>query len=482
MWDVQLALEADAETPMFLQLSQEIMEKIQRGLLKPGARLPGSRTLAKQLKVHRNTVLAAYGELESQGWLESQEARGTFVSRELSSIPAFLANEGASGIAEEVGFPFYNHHRPRTLPIFPRGTLALQGGYPDLRELPVQAFVRATRRVLQQQTNVLLNYGDPAGWPALRRAISEMLAARRGLEVKPEQMLLTRGSQMGISLAAQALLRPGDVVAVEHFGYEPAWTALRMAGAHLEPLPVDEDGLDVDALEALLQRRPVRAVYLTPHHQFPTLAVLSASRRMQLLSLAQRYRFAILEDDYDHEFHFEGKPILPLASADRAGVVVYIGTLSKVLAPGLRLGYVVAPAGFVEALVGLRMSIDRQGDQAGEAALAELFEEGEIQRHVRRMRRLYQERREILIHTLERELSDILTIAPSRGGMALWAKVAPSLEVRQWQERCLQKGVWFATGDEYDFGRRPQPYARLGFARLREGELKEAVRRMKAAL
>src|SRR5690606_18932354 len=203
--------------------------------------------------------------------------------------------------------------------------------------------------------------------------------------------LITRGSQMALSLAAHSVLRANDVVAVEQWGYPPAWQALRLAGAQVVPVKVDDEGLDVAHLAVMCERQvakraPIRALYLTPHHQYPTTVSLSPARRVALLQLAATYRFAILEDDYDHEFHFDGQPLLPLASGESDASVLYMGTLSKVIAPGLRIGYLVAPQTVLQRAVAHRYYLDRQGDVVGEAAMAELLEDGELQRHVRRAR------------------------------------------------------------------------------------------------
>jgi GntR family transcriptional regulator/MocR family aminotransferase len=198
------------------------------------------------------------------------------------------------------------------------------------------------------------------------------LAAARGLAVDPANLVVTRGSQMALYLVALALIRPGDVVAVEDPGYFVAWEVFRSLGVRLVPVPVDREGLRVDELREVLRRRRVRAVLLTPHHQFPTTVTLSTGRRLELLQLAAARRFAIIEDDHDHEFHYEGRPVQPMASMDDSGVLVYIGSLSKVLAPGLRSGYLVAPTALVRQIGELRRLIDLQGDLAFDHALAEL--------------------------------------------------------------------------------------------------------------
>lgn len=358
----------------------------------------------------------------------------------------------------------------------------LSGGSPDPRLLPVAAISRAYRRALRHSAKTLLDYGDPQGDASLRAALASMLSAVRGLSVGADDVLVTRGSQMALDLTARALLSEGDVVAVEGLGYRPAWEALGQTGARLVALPVDEEGLSMDALTALAQRERVRAVYVTPHHQYPSMVTLSPARRLRLLELARAARFAVIEDDYDHEVHFEGRPVLPLASADRSGVVVYIGTLSKILAPGLRIGFVVAPRPLLSRLVAIRNFVDRQGDLAVERAVAELMEEGEVERHARRVRRIYEARRDALVDALQTELGTFTHVDLPSGGMALWVRVSPEIDLDAWTDRAKERGVVVHPGRYYAFDGRSRPYFRAGFALLDEDELRAAIRALRAAL
>jgi GntR family transcriptional regulator/MocR family aminotransferase len=481
-WDPAITLDADASLPAYLRIARAVADDVRRGRLKPGAELPGSRTLATSLGVHRNTVLAAYRELAAEGWIETSAARGTFVTEALPDAkPRRFTTAARAAVPARVGFDLGPAIEPLPSPP-PKNLLALAGGVPDLRFVPAEALARAYRRALKAEPRTALDYGDPRGHERLRAALASMLSALRGLAAEPDQVLVTRGSQMGIDLAARALIAPGDVVAVESFGYRPAWEALRLAGAKLVPLPVDGDGLDVAALEALAARERVRAVYVTPHHQYPTTAVLSPGRRISLLALCRAQRIAVIEDDYDHEFHYQGRPILPLASADDAGVVIYVGTLSKILAPGLRIGFVVAPEPLIARLATIRALVDRQGDRAVERAVAELLEDGEVQRHARRARRIYEARRAALAEALAKRLGDALSFTLPAGGMALWARAADGIDVDAWAARALEAGVVLHTGKRFAFDGRRRPFLRLGFAALTEKEIAEAVRRVAAAL
>ncbi|HET7225839.1 MAG TPA: PLP-dependent aminotransferase family protein [Candidatus Eisenbacteria bacterium] len=479
-WDLALPVAREGGEPLFLQISRAVAEAIRAGRLRPGEPVPGTRTLAHTLGVHRNTVLAAVRELVAEGWLVTSPARGTFVSQALPERrPRPFAEPPPARSARRVGFALKPAPSPWGETQFPPGAAVLVGGRPDLTMVPAASLGRAYRRALKRHGANLLGYGNARGHERLRAAVAGMLATTRGLDVTAAQVVITRGSQMASFLAARALLSPGDVVAVEALGYPPAWEAMRASGARLVPVPVDVDGMNVAALAALMRTEPVRAVYLTPHHQFPTTVSLSPGRRLELLTLAQAKRVLVIEDDYDHEFHYEGRPILPLASADRAGVVVYLGTLSKVLAPAVRTGYIVAPEPVIDRLAAHRAFVDISGDPVVEAALAELFEDGEVQRHVRRARRVYQSRRDALVQALRDELGAHAHFEVPTGGMALWCRLE-GIDVEPWVAACAAAGVRFQAGRMFAFDGRPRPCVRLGFAAVNETQIRAAVRTMAA--
>ncbi|WP_243304825.1 PLP-dependent aminotransferase family protein [Geothrix oryzisoli] len=473
-WVFPIALQpGTSREPVFQQIAQAIRGDIRRGRLRPGDPLPGSRSLAMTLEVHRNTVLAAYRELEAEGWTVAEQ-RTTRVARDLPQAPA-------APRVDSMGRPGYDLAGPgprRSLREV--GLLTFGGGLPDLRLVPTELLARAYRRALGSRE--LLGYGDARGEARLRLALARLLSETRGLAASEDRLMLTGGSQGALDLVARTLIRPGDRVAVEDPGYPAAWATLRAAGAELVPVPVDEAGLRVEALAEHLAEAPLRAVYLTPHHQFPTTVTMGAARRLRLLELATRHRIALLEDDYDNEFHFEGRPVLPLAGEDPSGVVIYLGTLSKILAPGLRLGFVAGPRALVEALAARRETADGQGDHLLQRAAAELLEDGLLQRHARKMRRIYQTRREALAGALRRHLGGAAAFDLPAGGMSLWLRVDPSIDVEAWAVSARKGGVGITTGRAFDFLGRPRPHLRLAFSALDERELEEAVRRLARAL
>lgn len=473
-----------AHAPLFRQIARAIVDDICRGRLKPGDRLPGARTLAGSTGVNRATVLTAFDELAAEGWITVRAASGARVSHELPEVRPRSASPPAprvvmpSTAAYELPPGPLVEYSPEMLG---RKLLVFGGSSPDTRLLPVDSLARAYRRVLRRDGGRALAYAAAAGHPRLRLALAHMLAATRGLASNDENIFVTRGSQMALALVARALVRPGDVIAVEDFGYRHAWESFRLAGAALVPVPVDASGLDVDALERLTQSRRIRAVYVTPHHQFPTTVTMSAERRVRLLELARAQHMAVIEDDYDHEFHYDGRPVLPLASLDRAGSVIYVGTMSKVLAPGLRIGYVAGPRDLLQRLEAHREFLDMQGDHVVEAAVAEMLEDGDVQRHVRRVREQYRERRDLLARLLRSSFGDALSFVLPQGGIALWVRVQSRVDVDRWAARALAAGVAFQTARSFTFDRRPRPFARLGFASLNESEIRTAVSRAAVA-
>jgi len=482
-WELlTIALDPRRDSPMFVQLSEALANDIRTGRLKPGDALPGTRVLASRLRVHRNTIIAGYKELMAQGLLQARRGGGTFVADgALSTLQDLDRAPPASRARTYAVAP-----PPRPLPLIfppdPRTALILYRAAPDVRLFPTSALARAFRDALRRHGRSLLNYGDPRGHEDLRRGLSTMLAYSRGLSVEPGDLMVTRGSQQAIDLVARALLSPGDVVAVEALGNPGTWTALRLTGAELKPLPIDDEGLEVGALVALLKTHQVRAVYVTPHHQFPTNTVMSAARRKRLAALSLEHGFAIIEDDYDHEFHYEGRPEPPIAADPDGANVLYLGSLSKILAPGLRVGFVVAPAPLMERLVALRLASDMQGDAAVEYAIAKLFEDGELLRHLRRMRTLYARRRDALAAALGRRLGSALSFRVPSGGMALWVRVADGIEIAPWEEAGRKLGVLFRGAGMLDFAGRDLRFLRLGFTYHDEEELTEAALRMSRAL
>jgi GntR family transcriptional regulator/MocR family aminotransferase len=485
-WDFKITIRRRSRTAIYLQIVYAIIEEIRRGRLAPGSALPGTRELAEGLGINRKTVVQAYDELEAQGWLKTERTRGTFVSSELP-----IADRDARDPHPPAGAPMPDRPDFRLLGSAPdiplilpeTNLLIFDDGAPDTRQIPVNALARAYRSALTRAARRnRLGYGDPRGSLELREAVSTMLNVDRGLSTTPNNICLTRGSQMAIYVAARILAGPNDTVVVEELTYPPARESFRAAGAEVVGVGLDGHGIRVDELEEICRRKRVRAIYLTPHHQFPTTVLLKPDRRLRLLALAEQFGFAIVEDDYDHEFHFAHQPMLPLASVDPWGKVVYIGSMSKLLTPSLRLGYLAAPKSFIDRAAAEIMMIDRQGDPATELAVAELIATGEIHRHTRKAMRLYAERRVLLASFLTERFGPMVSFDLPEGGLAVWVRFDASIDIGRLEVAARAQGVRFLPGSAFVTSGGPCHAARLGFASMNEAELDLATSRLQQGL
>lgn len=480
-WDLNLNITKSSGMPVYLQMSQQIIDEIQRGRLLPSTAMPGTRELAEQLQVNRKTVVLAYDELIAQGWLSTEPRRGTFVS---ANLPHFIvpkqiekiAKLHPSETAEKLGDYAVTHASTNA-----KDMVDFNDGIPDTRLIPVETLSRAFRHALitpLRSNN--LGYGDPRGMYDLRSAIKKMVNMERGLNIDLDNICIARGSQMGIFLAARILTKPNDFVVVENLSYPPAREAFRSCGATILTVDVDNDGINVTGLEALCKKHPIRAIYVTPHHQFPTTVMMTAERRLKLFLLAKKYDFFIIEDDYDHEFHFEHHPVMPLASHDHDGRVIYVGSLSKVLAPGLRVGYLIASKAIIDSCASEVMLIDRQGNSVTELAVANLMESGEVKRHIRKIIRTYKERRNLAIDLLSSELNQVSSFNPPNGGLAIWLRINNDIQLSTIVENALKENVRVLPASLFTESEEHINAIRLGFASLNPEELTLGIKRLKS--
>ena len=482
-WKISLAERVDRRRniPVYQQIVQALIHDIQRGRLVPGTFLPSSRELASTLGVNRKTIVIAYDDLIAQGWLASDGTRGTIVSSSLPELaPAHLpipqSETGPDGAAPE----FMVRAAADALPAFVENShLSFDDGAPDARLLSLDVLSRAYRTALRQAVRGnWLGYGDPRGSPVLRETIANMLMTHRGLVASADNICITRGSQMAIFLAARILFRPGETVLVEALSYAPAWQAFRAAGAAVVGAKLDDNGLDVEDVERLCRRHKVRALYLTPHHQFPTTVSLTPQRRLRLLDLASQFGFAVIEDDYDHEFHFEQQPLLPMASyAPRR--TIYIGSMSKLLLPGLRIGYIAAPADVIRLMANEIVTVDRQGNVPTELAVAELIQSGELHRHARKALQVYLGRRNAFAQLLRKNFGDTIDFKMPDGGLSFWITFRDSSVLDAIEETAPGCGVRFLSSRSFAAPPYEQRGLRLGYASLNFDEATEAIRRLR---
>jgi GntR family transcriptional regulator/MocR family aminotransferase len=473
-----ITIDAANKQPLYLQIANRLMALVRDGSLQPGYRLPSTRILAQMLQVHRKTVVQAYNELLAQGWFESRVGSGTFVARHLPETQHQKLVGGTGGPvnpAQKAGFAFTPLAHLQKAVITSTDMLHLDDGFPDARLAPVEELARAYRSQLTKGNRyVRLGYGDNLGSLRLRQALAGYLNETRCLKITYRNIIITRGTIMGLYLACTGFLQPGDKVVAGAPGWSGAEMNFLQAGATVIKVATDEYGLDVDALERICSQQTIRMVYVTSHHHYPTTVSLRADRRLQLLNLASRYGFIVFEDDYDYDFHYLSKPLAPLASADEGGMVLYCGSFTKAVSPAFRVGYLVGSEDAVNHLGLLRRIIDRQGDTMLENAMADLLKTGVIQRHLRKSLRIYRQRRDVLCNLLQQQLGNRINLQMPDGGMAVWANFAPGIDIAALAGKAQAKGLQLAPGKWVNTATGLNAM-RLGFASSTPEELERSV-------
>lgn len=477
-----LKIDRDNKKAVYIQLTNQFIRLIKKGTLAPKTKLLGSRTLASQLEIHRKTVIACYEELELQGWVESVPQRGTFVTANLPLQQAENLGELQATSQQAAGFGFttnpildkkYNYN-------YPSDYMFVMDGVSDERLAPLQEIGMLYRKLATRKSTLpYLSYGPTYGNPELIKVLTSYLNDTRGLHIAKEQMLITRGSQMGMFLAAQLLIEQDNCIVVGETNYSSLEATFQYAGAQLLRISVDHDGLVVEELETLCKERKVKVVYTTPHHHHPTTVTLSAERRLHLLQLSQQYGFAIIEDDYDYDFNYDHAPILPLASHDTTGNVIYIGSFCKTIAPSFRVGYMIGPTDFIRESSRLRRFVDRQGDDLLELTFAHFIKEGDLDRHIRKVVKIYRERRDFFCGLLKEELADYFSFTIPRGGMAIWATLNALYDWDEVSKEAENQKLVFPDWKRYDAIGAKHNAIRIGFSTYTKEETKEFVSRFK---
>ena len=475
-----IQLDPSRSDSMQFQLYSSMREAIVSRQLQPGGRLPSTRELATRWGVSRNTVMGAFDQLIAEGYLEGRQGAGTFIT---SRVPEsyFLASssgrEACTAIAErraaELRTRLTQSHS-RACPRFP--LLPLRPTVPSLNEFPMHIWEQNRRAVLRHGENSLLTYGDPLGYWPLRRAIASYLRDSRGVRCEPSQVIVCCGSQQGIYLAASILLNAGDVVWMEDPGYNGAMLVYERFACRMQSVSVDREGMNINGGRGLLG--PARLIHVSPSHQFPLGSTMSLERRLQLLDYARETGAYILEDDYDSEYRYEGKPIASLQGLDQNGSTIYVGTFSKVLFPSLRLGYLVVPSGLVDLFEHARSCVDGNPTVIDPATLALFMEEGHFARHIRRMRSLYKERLEVLQDAVHKRLKGALTLEGQQCGMHTLGKLQTSMDDEYLSQQALKQGVVVPSISRYCWQTKVDPGFVLGFAGFPESEIRSAVDRL----
>jgi GntR family transcriptional regulator / MocR family aminotransferase len=440
-----LVVDRDANTSISQQLAGRIREMILQGELAPGQRLPSSRTLAHDQKVSRTTAIGVYEQLESEGLIVSKVGAGAYVSEALKAIRPEAPGKGRPNgpppreparlakLARSASGQYFSR-----LP-HPTNSRAFVTGTPDLDAFPVALWARLTARHWRQSRSEMLGYPDAGGLTRLRRAISQHLRANRGVVCEPEEVFIFSGAQDAFNRIGNTLLDPGDTVWFENPGAIGARNSLISSGARLVPVPLDDEGLSVEA--GLREAPDVRLVFVTPSHQHPLGVTMSVERRFELLRAAEHAGAWIVEDDYDGEFYYSGRPPPTLRSVDTTGRVIYVGTFSKSLFPALRLGFLVAPPSLVDVFGRLAGATSQGAPTNQQAVVASFIEEGHFAAHIRRMRKVYEERHDLLIDASRRQLDGLMRVQRAESGIQTVGHLADGLSEIAVSEAAARQGI-----------------------------------------
>lgn len=456
------------------EIYRQLRKAIIDGVLGPGDQLPSSRELAQRLDVSRTTVTVAYERLAAEGYVSSRVGAGTVVSFARPPAAGTRRNRKPAGVLrprsvwDSVRVPGPFDRRPR----FPFLT-----GMPDSSLFPHQSWRRLVSRELRSPGASGGDYGDAAGHTGLREAIARHIAVSRGLEASPDDITITNGTQQALDIMARVLLAPGDRVAVEDPGYHPPARLFRTLGAQVTGVPVDAEGLVVDALP-----RNTRFVYVTPSHQYPLGVTMSMRRRQALLEWAGLVNAAIIEDDYDSEFRFGGRPIEPLWTLDNSGRVVYIGSFSKTMLPTLRLGFIVTPPSLSAAAHKAKHVTDWHTSMLLQAALARFIDDGFFARHVRKAGGVYRQRHEMILEILRCSFADVLEVIPSAAGLHITAtaRAHSAEELSGVARRASDRDVVLHRLSRFGVDRPAQPGFVLGYGAIETGNIEEGLQRLRA--
>lgn len=466
-------------------ISDVLLSEITTGRFKPGMALPGSRELAHRLNKSRRAVMQALEILIAKGWLYTVAKKGTFVSPQqqwpvaaapqakltTDRPPVFLYNQFATDLALLTA---------DTKP----GAINFDDGFADLKLSPVKELMTAYRSLYEQHLRIKKTESFFADGPRqLLGELNLMLRQHRGLNIDQSRCAFIRGNQLTFFLTAFTLLKKGDVVAVENPGNLFAWDIFRQVGAELLPIPVDEEGIDTEALSAACANRRIKAVYVTPQCQYPTTVILSPRRRQHLMEVAQQYGLAIIETDFEHEFWFDtGQPVLPLA-ADYPDKTIYIGSLSRMLNPLMRIGFVTAPDGFIRSLTALNASVDSCGDFVLEKTVATLMSQGIINRYIRKSAAIYKERREQMDRLLHTYLGNAVSYRPPAGGLAFWLQFNTGKPLADIVEKLHSQQVSIPPPRLYHFNStRQEPAVRIGFGSVNDLDMERGILALRSAI
>jgi GntR family transcriptional regulator/MocR family aminotransferase len=470
--------------PVYIQVAQQIINAIQRGYLEKGSRLPGTRVLSQLLIIHRNTAVAIYEELASQGWVDIIANKGTFVLVPEETTVKLKATaqhiHQAYAYPKEVGFPFQQSFHLASTTEETSSEYMLSDGKPDLRLHPVHHFSRWYSAAMKRKPLINKWNRTSALIPSIfSTQLCNYLNATRGFHIKPNNLVNTRSTEMSLYIVSQLLIKQDDLVLVGQLSNYAANMIFQQAGAAIRTIPVDSEGLNIEYIKKHFVKGSIRCVYVCANRDYPTTVTLSAKRRLQLLQLAKTHGFAIIEDDYDHDFQFEGSAMLPMASADANGMVIYLGKLGQSLFPSFHTGFVVAPENLISEAKNYLQLLDKQGDLIQEQMLSELISEGEIYRLKKKNIVTYKQRRDSLCHFLNLYFEGITTWEMPLGGLAIWLQFLETISLVKLAEEAEKLDLFLPKTILYQD--KNTCAIRVGFGHLNEVEIEIVIKKLKSA-
>ena len=474
--------EKNSSIAVFIQISHQIIDAIQRGYLTKGTALPGSRTLSQLVKIHRNTVVAVYEELASQGWVEIIPNKGTYIlvpEQKTASIKAIAypinqANESAIN----TGFDFKPSFHLASIAEPSQTKYAINDGQPDLRLHPVHQFSKWYSASMKRKTLISKwNQTGQSTYSVFENQLCNYLNATRGFHIKPKNLISTRSTEMSLYIVSQLLLQTNDLVLVGSLSNYAANMIFQQVGATIQTVPVDKNGLDIEYIRKHYTKNLIRCVYVCSHRHYPTTHTLSAERRIELLKLAKEYQFAIIEDDFDYDFQFEGSAMLPMASSDANGLVIYLGKLGQSLFPSFQTGFVIAPSNLIVETKNYLQMIDRQGDLIQEQMLSELIYEGEIHRLIKKNSIHYKLRLDYVCKMFEHHFKQSIQWNKPSGGLAIWISFEPKISLVQLAEEAQKNDLFLPKTILYQ--NKNTCAIRFGYGHLNEVEIEVVVMKLK---
>lgn len=475
-----IEINRDIPLPLYAQIVTQLREMIRRGVLKAGDRLPANREMAKKLGVNRNTITAAYEELTAEGLIRSHVGQGTFVSdvpmvgairdERVATFPMSWNALLTDPPQENWLSSWLNTHQKKD-------TISLSYGLPQTELFPLEDFRLALNRAFKKEGHALLQLGLSGGYQPLQQYLASYMA-RLGIKVSPEEVLITNGCQQSLDLISRILVRPGDEVVIENPTFPGAISVFCGADSKFLSVPVNENGLDLDVLEDILTQRRPKLIYCVPTFQNPTSTTMDTAARRRLIELAARHRVPIIEDDIYRELRYDGADVLPLKALDKYGLVIYINSFSKVGFPGLRVGWIVAPRPLIEHLHALKQRSDVHSSTLSQAAIYEFARQGLLNKHVRRAKKVYAERRDAMLQALQTYFPAEAKWNHPAGGMVIWVRLPETLNASQILLEAAKQGVIFSPGERFYASQPQSNMMRLSFTMTDVPQIETAVKRL----